>query len=205
MWQRAGADPAAFTETEAAGPTARTNPAARQPVADPREAGRRARHRGHSWPPGRRAPPRTPGSRPAGSPREACTEGFRATVSGKMIERVVFSLDGKRSAAGPARRSRCRAGRARQPQGEARITFKDSTRAKTVTLAYGPAPPLCSAAPGTVDVHRMTRVARSATPPASAGGPRGWRWRSSRLSPVPSAPLAAQAAAATPRASRSWC
>ncbi len=70
-------------------------------------------------------------------PREACTEGFRATVSGKMIERVVFSLDGKsigsRTGAPFAMSMRAAPG---THQVRVRITFKDSTPAKTVTLPY---------------------------------------------------------------------
>lgn len=70
-------------------------------------------------------------------PREACTEGFRAAVSGRMIERVVFSLDGKSIGArtgSPFAMSMRAAPGAHQVR--VRITFKDSTRAKTVTLAY---------------------------------------------------------------------
>jgi hypothetical protein len=70
-------------------------------------------------------------------PREACTEGFRATVSGKMIERVVFSLDGKSIGArtgSPFAMSMRAAPGAHQVR--VRITFKDSTPAKTVTLPY---------------------------------------------------------------------
>jgi Ice-binding-like len=70
-------------------------------------------------------------------PREACTEGFRATVSGKMIERVVFSLDGKaigaRTGSPFAMSMRAAPG---SHQVRVRITFKDATRAKTVTLPY---------------------------------------------------------------------
>ena len=70
-------------------------------------------------------------------PREACTEGFRATVSGKMIQRVVFSLDGKsigsRTGSPFAMSMRAAPG---AHQVRVRITFKDATRAKTVTLAY---------------------------------------------------------------------
>ena len=70
-------------------------------------------------------------------PREACTEGFRATVSGKMIERVVFSLDGKsigsRTGSPFAMSMRAAPG---AHQVRVRVTFKDSTPAKTVTLPY---------------------------------------------------------------------
>lgn len=70
-------------------------------------------------------------------PREACTEGFRAVVRGKMIERVVFSLDGtsigSRTGSPFAMSMRARPG---AHQVRVRITFKDSTHAKTVTLPY---------------------------------------------------------------------
>jgi len=71
------------------------------------------------------------------TPREACTAGFRATVRGKMIKRVVFSLDGKQvqsKGAAPFVVS------VRAAPGthtvRARVTFKDATHAKTVTLPY---------------------------------------------------------------------
>lgn len=70
-------------------------------------------------------------------PREACTEGFRAVVRGQMIERVVFSLDGRsigsRTGSPFAMSMRAAPG---AHQVRVRITFKDSTRAKTVTLPY---------------------------------------------------------------------
>ena len=70
-------------------------------------------------------------------PREACTEGFRATVNGKMIRRVAFSLDGKsigsRTGSPFAMSIRAAPG---AHQVRVRITFKDATRAKTVTLPY---------------------------------------------------------------------
>jgi hypothetical protein len=73
--------------------------------------------------------------RPA--PREACTEGFRVTVNGKMIQRVVFSLDGKsigsRTNSPFAMSVRATPG---AHQVEVRVTFTDATRAKTTTLPY---------------------------------------------------------------------
>jgi Ice-binding-like len=71
------------------------------------------------------------------APREACTAGFRATVRGRMIERVVFRLDGRRIASrgsSPFRVS-VRAAPGRH-EVTARVTFKDATRAKTLTLGY---------------------------------------------------------------------
>ena len=66
-----------------------------------------------------------------------CTSGFSATVRGRLIKRVVFSLDGKRidSQVGSPFQVFVQA----TPGGHmvrARITFKDATRAKTVTLPY---------------------------------------------------------------------
>lgn len=69
--------------------------------------------------------------------RGGCDDGFRATVRGRMIKRVVFSLDGRRIASqvrSPFRvfvRARPGAHKVR-----ARVTFKDSTRARTLTLPY---------------------------------------------------------------------
>jgi hypothetical protein len=69
--------------------------------------------------------------------REACTAGFRAAVTGRMIERVVFRLDGKRIA---NRTSSPYAVSVRATPGahrvRVRITFRDATRAKTRTLPY---------------------------------------------------------------------
>jgi hypothetical protein len=72
-----------------------------------------------------------------GTPNEACTAGFRATVRGHMIKRVVFSLDGKRidSQAGSPFHVFVRG----TPGGhtvKARVTFKDATPAKTMTVPY---------------------------------------------------------------------
>jgi hypothetical protein len=73
--------------------------------------------------------------RPA--PRDVCTAGFRATVSGRMIERVAFSLDGK---AIGSRTSSPYAMSVRAAPGThkvgVRVTFTDATRAKTMTLPY---------------------------------------------------------------------
>jgi len=71
------------------------------------------------------------------APREACTEGFRATVNGKMIQRVVFSLDGKsigsRTNSPFAMSVRATPGAHRV---SVRVTFTDATPAKTTTLPY---------------------------------------------------------------------
>ncbi|HSS42592.1 MAG TPA: ice-binding family protein [Solirubrobacterales bacterium] len=76
--------------------------------------------------------------------RQACTEGFRASVTGHMIKRVVFSLDGKvigaRNGSPFAMSMRAAPG---QHQVRVRVTFKDATHAKTMTLAYR----ACAAAP----------------------------------------------------------
>jgi Ice-binding-like len=71
------------------------------------------------------------------APRESCTSGFRATVRGQMIERVVFSLDGKpmgsRTNSPFAMSVRATPG---AHQVSARVTFTDATHAKTMTLPY---------------------------------------------------------------------
>jgi hypothetical protein len=81
--------------------------------------------------------PRRPGSATPSSPNETCSAGFSARVRGHLIKRVVFSLDGRRI------RSRTKSpfqvyvlaapGRHRVT---ARVTFKDATRAKTLSLPY---------------------------------------------------------------------
>jgi hypothetical protein len=69
--------------------------------------------------------------------REACTSGFRATVRGHKIGRVVFSLDGKsigsRTNSPFAISVRATPG---AHQVSARVTFTDATKAKTMTLPY---------------------------------------------------------------------
>jgi ice-binding like protein len=67
----------------------------------------------------------------------ACTAGFHASVHGRMIKRVVFSLDGHRIAI------RTRApfqvfvkSLAGRHNVRARVTFKDATRTKTLRLRY---------------------------------------------------------------------
>jgi hypothetical protein len=71
------------------------------------------------------------------APRDTCTAGFRARVRGRMIDRVVFRLDGRRissRARSPfAVRVRARSGR---HVVTARVTFEDSTRARTLRLRY---------------------------------------------------------------------
>lgn len=69
--------------------------------------------------------------------RRDCTAGFRVRARGRMIERVVIRLDGKRVAnrtsAPFAKWVRATPGAHRV---RLRITFKDATRARTVTLPY---------------------------------------------------------------------
>lgn len=71
------------------------------------------------------------------APRNDCTDGFRATVRGRMIERVAFRLDGKRI--GSRTNSPFRVSVPAVPgahQVSARVTFKDATRAKTMRFRY---------------------------------------------------------------------
>jgi hypothetical protein len=72
-----------------------------------------------------------------GSPRASCAAGFRATVTGHQIKRVVFSLDGTRISGRSTTPFRVfvRALTGRHTV-TARVTFKDATRAKTLRLAY---------------------------------------------------------------------
>ncbi|MDX6649510.1 MAG: hypothetical protein QOJ97_1461 [Solirubrobacteraceae bacterium] len=69
--------------------------------------------------------------------RQACTDGFRATVRGRMIKRVVFSLDGRRvrNLARSPFTAYVRATPGRHTV-TARVTFKDATRARTLRVAY---------------------------------------------------------------------
>ena len=71
------------------------------------------------------------------TPRAVCTDGFSARVRGKLIKRVVFSLDGKRIASriGSPFRVYVKAAAGRHIV-KARVTFKDATRAKTFTMRY---------------------------------------------------------------------
>lgn len=80
--------------------------------------------------------PRAPGT--SGSPpRDACAAGFHATVKGRMIKRVVFSLDGVRVASRVGSPFQvyvlARPGRHTI---SARVTFTDATRARTLKLRY---------------------------------------------------------------------
>ena len=81
-----------------------------------------------------RPPARASGRPPTGSP---CTAGFQATVRGKLIKRVVFSLDGRRigTRTKPAFRVYVRADGGLHGI-KARVTFKDATRAKTMRFRY---------------------------------------------------------------------
>ncbi len=69
---------------------------------------------------------------------KTCTDGFRATVRGKLIKGVVFSLDGRRIGGTQTRSPFQVLVRAAPGMHKvtARITFKDATRAKTLTLDY---------------------------------------------------------------------
>lgn len=71
------------------------------------------------------------------TPTDVCTSGFRATVRGLRIERVVFSLDGKRidsQARSPFEVFVRAAPGAHMVR--ARVTFRDATPAKTMRLPY---------------------------------------------------------------------
>lgn len=69
--------------------------------------------------------------------RNRCTDGFRAIVRGRRIARVVFRLDGRRIS---IRRNSPFRVRIPATRGvhivRARVTFKDRTRAKTMTMRY---------------------------------------------------------------------
>lgn len=71
------------------------------------------------------------------TPSDVCTSGFRATVRGLRIDRVVFSLDGKRieSQARSPFEVFVRAAPGAHVV-RARVTFKDATRARTMRIPY---------------------------------------------------------------------
>lgn len=75
--------------------------------------------------------------RTPGSPLGACEDGFSATVTGSQIKRVVFRLDGRRisSRSGSPFRVLVR-GLPGKHTVTAFVTFKDATRAKTLSLDY---------------------------------------------------------------------
>jgi hypothetical protein len=72
------------------------------------------------------------------APHQDCTDGFRATVRGHLIERVVFRIDGR--LIGNRKSSPfkvfVRASRAGVHRIRARVTFTDATRAKTLRFRY---------------------------------------------------------------------
>ncbi|MDX6689993.1 MAG: hypothetical protein QOG15_1450 [Solirubrobacteraceae bacterium] len=75
--------------------------------------------------------------RTPGTPRDTCTAGFSATVTGTKIKRVVFKLDGKQVAIRKHAPFRVLVHAARgRHKITARVTFKDATRAKTLTMHY---------------------------------------------------------------------
>ena len=80
-------------------------------------------------------PPRITTSRRSGPP---CTDGFTATVTGRMIRRVVFSLDGRRIGTRnrPAFRQFVKASAGRSLVISARVGFKDATHSKTLRFRY---------------------------------------------------------------------
>jgi hypothetical protein len=82
-----------------------------------------------------RRPPRITASR---RPGPACTAGFHATVTGHLIRRVVFSLDGKRIGVRnrPAFRQYVKASAGRRHTISARVGFKDATHSKTLKFRY---------------------------------------------------------------------
>jgi len=69
--------------------------------------------------------------------RYACTAGFRATVSGRLIKHVTFSVDGRRiGRRGSSPFTVYVPATPGAHKVKARVTFKDATRARTMTLGY---------------------------------------------------------------------
>ena len=71
------------------------------------------------------------------NPNQRCTDGFRAKVTGKLIKRVVFSMDGKRVA---SLKSSPFVVYVHASPGahwvQARVTFHDATKARTLKVRY---------------------------------------------------------------------
>jgi hypothetical protein len=114
-------------------PTAGTTPPTTEAALTPAEARAQARARARA----RFLAARQGTARISRARRDSCAEGFRATIRGRRIERVVFSLDGRRIAS--RRNSPFRVLVPATPGAHlvrARVTFKDKTRAKTMTMRY---------------------------------------------------------------------
>jgi ice-binding like protein len=81
-------------------------------------------------------PPRSRTSRRNGGP--ACTAGFRAKVSGRMIRRVIFRLDGRYLGTDTtsAFTQRVKAASAGRHVISARVGFKDATHSRTLKFRY---------------------------------------------------------------------
>jgi len=129
-------------ETPPAGPGSPTTPGETPPGETPpgeTPPGGNAPESGNQPPPGggTTVPTRKGTATIRRTPRDSCREGFRATVSGRLIKRVVFSLDGRRIASRTGSPFgvyvKARSGRHNV---SARVTFKDATRAKTLNLGY---------------------------------------------------------------------
>ena len=76
--------------------------------------------------------------KPRPHPLAACNAGFTATVRGREIKRVAFSIDGKHLATRTGSPSRVHVPPAFAASGllKARVTFKDATHTRTLTLRY---------------------------------------------------------------------
>lgn len=90
----------------------------------------------HAKLPTRKGTARLKRSRP--STTTSCNDGFTATVRGHQIKRVVFRLDGRWLAArmGSPFRVHVPAAFASTGHLKARVTFKDATRARTLSMTY---------------------------------------------------------------------
>jgi hypothetical protein len=75
-------------------------------------------------------------NRPTSAMLTSCTTGFTAAVRGRMIKRVVFTLGGKRLASRTGSPFSVYVAAGKHGIIRARVTFKDATRAKTLTMPY---------------------------------------------------------------------
>ncbi len=113
----------------------------------------------------RSGPNSGPNGGPNSGPNGRCTDGFTATVRGRMIARVVFRMDGRRIAnrAHSPFKVLVKAAGAGRHIIKARVSFTDRTRARTLSV---PLPRLrragSPAAPRSGPVDRLTQPARTA-------------------------------------------
>jgi Ice-binding-like len=132
-----------FTTPPTSTPGTSTAPAKKPAPAKKRAPGKKpAPRRGAKPPASHSTVPTRKGratlTRPKPRPLALCNAGFTATVRGREIKRVVFSTNGKQLATRNGSPSQVHVPPAFAASGvlKARVTFKDATRSRTLTLGY---------------------------------------------------------------------